>query len=37
MTPEMDEVRNAALGLLNGCGLGSVLWTIIIAGVRAWL
>ena len=36
MKTEMIETRDTAIGLLNGCGLGAVLWTLIIAGVRLW-
>lgn len=36
MTREMREVRDAAIGFLNGCGAGMVLWVLILAGVRAW-
>jgi len=28
--------RDTAIGMLNGCGLGAVLWTLIIVGIRAW-
>lgn len=35
MSVEMRESRDTCLGFLNGCGLGSVLWVLIIAGVRA--
>lgn len=30
MTPEMEEVRNAGIGMLNGCGIGSILWLAIL-------
>lgn len=38
-TMEEDQIatRETAIGLLNGCGLGAVLWTLIIVGVRLWL
>lgn len=36
MSVEQEEVRDTALGFLNGCGAGAVLWVLIIAGVRAW-
>lgn len=34
---EQEEVRNAVLGMLNGCGLGSVLWAVIIGLGRMML
>lgn len=36
MTREMEEVRNTSIGFLNGVGAGSVLWVLLIVGVRAW-
>lgn len=30
MAEDQAAARDAAIGFLNGCGLGSVLWAIII-------
>lgn len=34
MREDQIATRDTAIGLLNGCGLGAVLWTIIIGVVR---
>jgi hypothetical protein len=31
-----ETARDTALGLLNGCGLGAVCWTLLIS-VGRWL